>query len=267
MEARVGPQHDRPDRAGSAHAGDGLFDEPSCPPSGVGRSGPKPQVQDFAGLGPGGQQRVVAALAGVTERGSLLGVTVNLDDGGVHVDGQRAIAGAGTGRPRPTQSDISNAVELADMTEGERPQERAHRRRRHGPVRKDLRRRSRPEHVDVGDEVPAGGHRGHQGQQLAARSEPARPIAQVDRFICKGLELEVLGQRRGQHQPGVGHRVLVIECHRHTVKTVRNSHRKDALLERPDVDVRIHILPAQRASFADTRPTDSNQPQRIQAQP
>jgi hypothetical protein len=39
---------------------------------------------------------------------------------------------------------------------------------------------------------------------------------------------------RREHQPGPVHCVVVIECHRHAVETVRISHRKDALLERVD---------------------------------
>jgi hypothetical protein len=100
-----------------------------------------------------------------------------------------------------------------------------------------------------------------QRHDLAARQERARAVTQIDHLVGQCFQPQVLGQRSGQQQPGISHRVLVVEGHSDPVKTVRNSHRKDALLEWTDVVVRNHIIPAQGASFADTRPTRSN-PQR-----
>jgi hypothetical protein len=78
--------------------------------------------------------------------------------------------------------------------------------------------------------------------------------AVVDQFP----ESELLRQRGRQHQPRVGHRVLIIEGHHNAVKTARRSHQEDALLNRDDVGLVTLIIPIQRAFFADTRTPSSN---------
>jgi hypothetical protein len=85
-------------------------------------------VQHLAGVGAGGQQRAVAQHPGVAVGGPLLVVAVDLADGGVDVDRHRRLAGTGAGRPRPAQGDLGDSVELADVAEGERAQERPQRR-------------------------------------------------------------------------------------------------------------------------------------------
>ena len=66
-----------------------------------------------------GQQRVIAPLAGVACR-PLLGQPVGLADGGVQVDGQRPVAGSGTGGPGTGQQLAAYSVQLADVAPPER---------------------------------------------------------------------------------------------------------------------------------------------------
>ena len=88
-----------------------------------------PGVHDLAGVSPGGQQRVVAAHLGVAEARALLVVAVDLADRGVDVEHHRPVARAGAHGPGPAQRLARDDVELAEMTEGERAQERPDRRR------------------------------------------------------------------------------------------------------------------------------------------
>jgi hypothetical protein len=83
------------------------------------------QVQHLAGVGAGGQQRMVAEHLGVAVGRPALGVAVDLADGGVHIDGDRLLGGAGPSGPRAGEQGLGHAVELADVAEGERAQERA----------------------------------------------------------------------------------------------------------------------------------------------
>ena len=55
----------------------------------------------------------------------LILLPIDLLDGGVDIDGHRGIARTGTELPRVGQHLLSGGVELADMTEGEGPEERA----------------------------------------------------------------------------------------------------------------------------------------------
>ena len=66
-----------------------FVDEAHHTPCRVRRARAQAGMQDLAGVGPGGQQRVVAELAGVAVRGALLGVAVDLADRGVHIHHQR----------------------------------------------------------------------------------------------------------------------------------------------------------------------------------
>jgi len=86
-------------------------------------------------VSPRGQQRLVAELAGVAVAGALLVVPVDLADERVNVDDQPLVAWAGAGAAQRLGQD---AVELTDVPERERAQERPERRRRHRPVTDDL---------------------------------------------------------------------------------------------------------------------------------
>lgn len=91
-------------------------------------------MEHLAGIGAGGQQRVVAELSGVAVGGAALVVAVDLADGGVHIDGHRRLVRSGTSGPRPGKDLLGGLVELADVAEGERTQERAQRRWRQHPM-------------------------------------------------------------------------------------------------------------------------------------
>jgi hypothetical protein len=79
-------------------------------------------VQHLAAVGAGGQQRVIAAPAGIAERGALLGAPIELADEAVDVDDQSPAAGPSAGPPRAGERLAQQAVELADVPEGERAQ-------------------------------------------------------------------------------------------------------------------------------------------------
>jgi hypothetical protein len=66
---------------------------------------------------------------GVPIAGTLLHVAVNLADEAVHIHNESILARTGTRRPRPPEAVSEHPVELADMPERERPQERTERRR------------------------------------------------------------------------------------------------------------------------------------------
>ena len=106
------PTHRLPQKVGGAPSGDG----PALA---------QPGHQHIAGASGHGQQRVIAPLAGVTMMArSLLCQPVGLADGGVQVDGQRPVAGSGTGGPGPGQQLPAHPVQLADMAPPEAAQER-----------------------------------------------------------------------------------------------------------------------------------------------
>jgi hypothetical protein len=189
-EPRVEADHDRAGRPGPADPGDQFGDEASDTPGGVRRAFPHPGVEDLAGIGAGGDQRVVAEDLGVPVRGALLVVSVDLGDGRVDVDDQSAVTGTGARLPRPGEEHPSGSVELADIAEGEGPQERPDGGRGHHVVSEDVAGRAGSEQVDMVDVVPAGGHGVDQGQQLASRTVPAGPVTEVDYLVDDSFDAE-----------------------------------------------------------------------------
>jgi hypothetical protein len=77
-ELGVAPQQDLPDRAGPADPGEQLVDEAQRAALGVGLALAQAHVQDLAGVGARGEDRMVAELSGVPVAGAMLGVTVDL---------------------------------------------------------------------------------------------------------------------------------------------------------------------------------------------
>ena len=133
VEAAVGPHRELPLGPSMAHPPHGLPQEVGGAPSGVGAALAQPRHQHVAGSGGHGQQRVIAPLASVAPVSStgqamvsrpLLGPPVGLADGGVQVDGQRPVAGSGTGGPSPGQQFPAHPVLLADIAPPEAAQER-----------------------------------------------------------------------------------------------------------------------------------------------
>ena len=173
--------------------------------------------------------RVVAELAGGAVAGTLLGLAADLADRGVHIDQERPVAGSGAGPPRTAQDLGGDAVELADVAEGERAQPGPDRGGRHHPMAQHRPGRPGPQQLDVVDAVTTRGQRVDQGEQLATRPGRTRPGTQVHELIGELLDAEPFGQRRGQQQPSMRDRPLVIERDIDLVQAnVRGSHRKGA---------------------------------------
>jgi hypothetical protein len=59
---------------------------------------------------------------------------------------------------------------------------------------------------------------------------PSRCIAQVEVGIKEPQKPQVLRQGGRQHEPGIGHQMLVREGHLNRVETVARSHRESAFL-------------------------------------
>lgn len=146
--------------------------------------------------------------------GTLLTVPMHRHDRIVEVDDHPSFGSAGQRCPfgQATQESGGDRVELADMPEGERPQERAQRRRRvravehrgHGAV---------PQQRHVVDAVGAGDHARDQCGYL-----PPRIGALVGRhrhvLVRQISEPVFLGQPQHRNQAGRGEEVAVIEHRR-----------------------------------------------------
>jgi hypothetical protein len=136
---RVRPHQHRRGRAAANDGGQGIGEQPGGAAGGVGRSFPQPCRGDQrrrAGGGDDGEQRVQPFHPGVAAPSALLGVPVGLAHGVVDVD-DHELVGAGPYRHRAGQCGQQpggDRVELADMAEGEQPQEAAQRRRARMPM-------------------------------------------------------------------------------------------------------------------------------------
>ena len=87
QEPGVGPQDERAGGPGPTHPGDELFDESLV--AALGGPLAQPGVEHLAGLGPHGDERVIAEDAGVAVGGALLQLAVDLADGRVEIDRHR----------------------------------------------------------------------------------------------------------------------------------------------------------------------------------
>ena len=80
--------------SGVSHSAQRLPQEVGGAPGGVGPALTQLGHQHLAGAGGDGQQRVIAPLAGVAvATGALVAQSVGLADGGIEINGQRAVAG------------------------------------------------------------------------------------------------------------------------------------------------------------------------------
>ena len=124
VEAAVGPHRELPPGPAVAHPPHRLTQEVGGAAGGVGPALAQPGHQHVSGAGGNGQQRVIAAGAGIAVVArSLLGQSVGLADGRVQVDGQGRVAGSGPSGPGPGQQLAAHAVELTDMPPPEAAQE------------------------------------------------------------------------------------------------------------------------------------------------
>src|ERR1019366_5276800 len=110
-----------------------------------------PDVEHLPGECPSGQDRVVAELLRVSVAGSVFGFATHLTDGGVDVDDDLLGPRARPERPGPAQGFGEHCVELADVSEGEGPEERAQGGGRHHPMTKHRPGGARAQHVGVID--------------------------------------------------------------------------------------------------------------------
>jgi hypothetical protein len=83
--------------------------------------------------------------------------------------------------------------------------------------------------LGVVDPLTTGQGRGDQRHRLVAGVGRARRVAEVDVGVHSSKQ-EPLGQRGGQDQPSVGHRVVVVEGDGNRIGAVACSHRTGALL-------------------------------------
>ena len=121
LEAAVGPHRELSPGPAVAHPPHRLTQEVGAATGRVGPAIAQPGHQHLAGAGGNGQQRVIAAGAGIAVVArSLLGQSIGLADARVQVDAQGRVAGSG---PSPGQQLAAHAVELTDMPPPEAAQE------------------------------------------------------------------------------------------------------------------------------------------------
>src|SRR5215211_7121087 len=242
-ESRVGSEEDLPARAGAADSREQLVDEAQRAALRVGLALAQPDVQDLVGARARGQQRVVAELAGVAVAGALLGVAVDLAEEAVDVDHEAILARAGPRPPRAAKRLAEHPIELADVPERKRTQERPERRRGHRPMSEDRLGPPRSEHVAVIDAVSAQQHRVHQREHLASRPRGARPTVKPNGRIDERLDPEPPPELDREHEPGVDDHALVIENDLGSVRQI--LHHEGDLLTQAAVAPNDSFLPAQ----------------------
>ena len=157
------------------------------------------------------EQRVQAFDAAVAVAGALLGVAergphrvVDIDIRHVRADSDEwAVAG------QAGHEAGGDRVELPDVPEPERPQERAQRRRRPHPVEQPG-HPAMPEHPQVGDRVRTGDHPRHDRGHLRPGSVPG-PTRHGQEPVGQLAQAGPRGQRHRRCQAGVRHQSRVVE--------------------------------------------------------
>jgi hypothetical protein len=196
-----------------------------------------PDVQHLARVRARREDRVVAQQLGVPVGRAALQAAADLADEAVDIDDEPAITGTRARLPRPLNRLAEQRVELADMPERKRPQERPQRRRCRDPAAQQPARAARAQHAAVIDAVGAQHHRVEQRHHLAARVGATRPIAtQPHAVLRERLDTEAPGERRDEHHPGIGHRAFVVELDLHAVRSDRLvilHHEGDLPLQAP----------------------------------
>jgi hypothetical protein len=77
------------------------------------------------------------------------------------------------------------------------------------------------EGVRVVDSVTARERGGDQGQEFVPRVRPTRCTTEVEVGVDELLQTEMMGERRGQEEPGVSDQAIVIKDRIEAVETVR----------------------------------------------
>jgi hypothetical protein len=246
-EPGVAAHRQRSLRSGPADPGDELFDEATV--ASIGGAFAQPGVQHLPGVSPGGQQRVVAEHSGVAVGGALLGLAVDFTDRRVQIDRHRSVTGTGAELPGPPDRLADHPIELADVPEGERPQERAQRRRRHHFERQHLVGCSGTQPVGVIDVTPSREDRSHQSEHLAARSGTAHPANQSKRLVDQRFQAEAHHQRCRHDQAGIGDQCLVVEGRLDAVDHLRYWGHRKCLLDLADGWLRNRHSPRSGGTF------------------
>ena len=111
---------------------------------------------------------MIPAVFGLNRNRRPASVAVNLADETVDIDHQAFITRAGAHPPRTSQCLCQHAVELADMAEGERSQERSQRRWCRQPATQKPARATRSQYLTVMKKPCSGGRlRGTTGRNAA----------------------------------------------------------------------------------------------------
>jgi hypothetical protein len=156
---------------------------------------------------------------------------VDLDNGVVDVDHHLARASGLTDQwclgGEPGQEPRGHRIELTDVAEGERAQERTQRGRCVG-VGEDPAHPTVTQHSHVIDAVGARDHPGDQRGDLQAR---IRALVGRHTQMPTGQFLKSCGpgQRQHRNQPGRGHQIRIIEHRRGRARRVAKLHLRDAL--------------------------------------
>jgi len=119
----------------------------------------------------------------------------------------------------------SDRVELADMTEAERPQERPQRGRCPDPGEQPT-HRAVTQQRHVIDRVGPGDHPGNQARDLQVGVDPSG-LGQLDMLPDQALQTGTFGQLQNRCQARTRHQVPIIEDGR---EAMAESHPADALL-------------------------------------
>ena len=122
---------------------------------------------------------------------------------------------------------VNTFTRLANMTPGERTQERSHSRGSHHRMSQHPPGRPGPQQINMVDMGTAHQHRRHQRQNLTTRVRSTHPAPQAHRPIHQIFQPQPIHQRPRHQQTRVGYQPLIIENHPIPVDIVRYStHRK-----------------------------------------
>ena len=236
VEGTISAQDDQPRavRATGASSLRGLqriTNEPGGAAGGVGAALAEPGRADHRcrqRRAHGRDQRVQALHAAVAEAGALLGVAVGRLHGVIDVDVGDLI---GTSQQRCPAGELAeqrgrDTVELPDVPEGERPQERPQRRGGPDPTEQPV-HPAVPQQIHVIDAVRTGDHPGDQGGDLQVRVHPTQH-GQCELAGDQVGQATPLGQGDHWRQARAGHQIRIVERRGDQSWAVRNLHPADA---------------------------------------
>jgi len=177
----------------------------------------------------------------------LHGVDVNERE---HVPAWQQRGAAGQVR----QQQPAHLLQLEHVTPGECAQERAQRGRGADPAEQGW-HRTMPQQVHVIDAVRPGDHPSSQARDLQVRVHPA-PVTDPDMLRHQAAQARPLRERYHRDQPGPRHEIRVIKRRTRLRQPMQQSHLRGVLSSSTTVASVTPIVPAQRAPFASTRPSE-----------